>query len=175
MQHQARSCAHGSNGSMTQVSEALILRKFIMRHNYPDDDFHLDKLQTVCCRYKLEDGVTYITISTVQLLINLARAENTKWEIQGHFDGSFCYSVKDFCLVGFSVNRLGAAAHYKPVSISSSKTESKEGLKYAFCASTRGTYQVLRDIKHRKCDSACAGYRGLHILCTRAANPTTHL
>ena len=27
----------------------------------------------------------------------------------------------------------------------------------------------------KACDSACAGYRGLHILCTRAATPTTHL
>jgi hypothetical protein len=36
---------------------------------------------------QFEDGVIYMMISTVYLLINLARAKNSKQEIQGHIDG----------------------------------------------------------------------------------------
>jgi hypothetical protein len=101
----------GSNGSMTQISEALSglsLPRLIQRNNDPNDAFHLNAHQPVCCGYQFEDVVTYMTISTVHLLINLARAKNTKREIQGHFDGSFGYCVKDFCFIGFGVNRSGA-------------------------------------------------------------------
>jgi hypothetical protein len=135
----------GSNGAMTQVCEALSLPRLIARHNDPHDAFHLDAHQPVCCGYQFEDGVTYMTISTLHLLINLARAKNAQDEVQGHIDGSFGYCVKDFCLIGFGVNRLGA--HFNPVSISISNTESKEGIKNAFRASTSGAYQVFRDIQ----------------------------
>jgi hypothetical protein len=37
--------------------------------------------------------------------------------------------------------------HFNPVSFSISNTESKEGIKNAFRASTSGAYQVFRDIK----------------------------
>ena len=143
---------NGTTGSMTQVSEALSLPRLIMRHNDPRDEFHLDAHQPVCCGYQFEDGVTYMTISTVHLLINLARAKNTKREIQAHFDGSFGYCVKDFCFIGLGVNRLGA--HFNPVSFSISNTESKDGIQSAFRASVSGAYQVFRDIKrceHPEC------------------------
>ncbi len=86
-----------------------------------------------------------MTVSTVHLLSNLARAKHTKGGIQGHFDGSFEYSKKDFCFVGFGVNRLGA--HYNAVSISISNSESKEALQYCFRATVSGLYQVYRDMK----------------------------
>ena len=62
---------NGTTGSMTQVSEALSLPRLIMRHNDPRDEFHLDAHQPVCCGYQFEDGVTYMTISTVHLLIKM--------------------------------------------------------------------------------------------------------
>ncbi len=135
----------GSNGSMTQISEELSLPRLIQLHNDPNDAFHLNVHQPVSCGYHFEDGVTYMTISTVHLLINLARAKNTKREFQGHFDGSFGYCVKDFCFISFGVNQLGV--HFNPVSFSISNTESKEGIKNAFRSSISGAYQVFRDIK----------------------------
>jgi hypothetical protein len=135
----------GSYGSMTRVAEALSLPALIARHNDPNDAYHLDAHEPVCCGYQFEDGVTFMTLSTVHLLSNLARAKNTKREIQGHFDGSFGYSKKDFCFVGFGVNRLGA--HYNAVSISICNSESKEALQYCFRSTVSGLYQVFRDMQ----------------------------
>ncbi len=109
-----------SYGSMTQIAEALSLPRLIQRHNDPNDVFHLNAHQPVYSGYQFEDGVAYMTISTVHLLINLALAKNTKQEIQGHFDGSFGYCVKDFCFIGFGVNQLHA--HFNPISFSISNT-----------------------------------------------------
>ena len=42
----------GSEGSMIELAESLSLERFIDRHNDPDDRYHLQPHEVVCCAYR---------------------------------------------------------------------------------------------------------------------------
>ena len=67
-----------------------------------------------------------MTISTVYLLLDMASVKNYKWQIQGHFDGSFNCCNKDFCIIGFSVNTLSTL--FNQISLLMANSESKEAI-----------------------------------------------
>lgn len=155
----------GTEGSMTQLAEQLLLKGLIARHNDPADAFHLDEHQPVCCGYQFTDGVRFMTISTVHLLLNMARVKNYKWQIQGQFDGSFNFCKKDFCIIGFGVNSLGA--HFNPISLSLANSESKEAIKFSFEATKTAMFSVFRDIL--RCDLESCGL--CHMIKEQDINP----
>jgi hypothetical protein len=43
--------------------------------------------QVVLVGHQFKDGVTFMTVTTPHLLNNLARADNCKFQTQGHIDG----------------------------------------------------------------------------------------
>ena len=131
----------------------------------PADAFHLDEHQPVCCGYQFTDGVRFMTISTVHLLLNMARVKNYKWQIQGQFDGSFNFCKKDFCIIGFGVNSLGA--HFNPISLSLANSESKEAIKFSFEATKTAMFSVFRDIL--RCDLESCGL--CHMIKEQDINP----
>jgi hypothetical protein len=75
-----------------------------------------------------------MTVATQHLLDNMARANNGKFQTQGHIDGAFdwCSRDSDFAFPTFGMNSMGA--HYNPVSINIINSESKTSLKWSYNA-----------------------------------------
>ena len=69
----------GSEGAMTKLAMALSLKTAIERHNDPNDDYHMDAHQVVCCGYQFKDGVRLMVLSTPSLIANMARAIECGW------------------------------------------------------------------------------------------------
>ncbi len=126
--------------SMTRLADSICLLKLIARHNDPTDDFHMDGHQVVQVGHQFKDGVTFMTVTTPNLLNNLARADNCNFETQGHFDGAFNWCNKDFALIAFEMNSMGA--HFNPVSISIVDSESKTSLDWSYNATCDGLYAM---------------------------------
>ena len=119
----------GSEGAMNQLAESLSLVKFLEKHNDPDDPFHMSEHQPVCVGHQFKNGVTFMTVTTCHLLGNMARAVNAGSQTQGHFDGAFNWCKKDFGLIGFGMNSMGA--HFNPVSVSIVNSESKDAIQWS--------------------------------------------
>jgi hypothetical protein len=143
-----------TEGAMNRLAESISLEKLLARHNDPADDFHMDEHQVVQVGYQFKHGVTFMCMTTPHLLNNLARADNCKFEVQGHFDGAFGWCDRDFALLGFGVNSLGA--HYNPVSISIVNSESKTALDWAYDATCAGLYTLYN--KAKLCDKETCGF-----------------
>ena len=125
---------------MNQLAESLSLIKLLEKHNDPLDPFHMDEHQPVCVGHQFKDGITFMCVSSSHFLNNLARAVNSTCQIQGHFDGAFNWCNKDFALLGFGVNSMGA--HFNPVSVSIVNSESKEAMASADQATCNGLYTL---------------------------------
>ena len=144
---------------MNRLAESLSLAKFIARHNDPFDDYHLREHEPVCLGHQFKDGVTFMTLSTPHLLLNMARAVNCGWQKQGHFDGAFNWCGKDFAMIGFGMNSMGA--RFNPVSLSIVNSESKIALKSAYNATCSGMYLLFKEIVMcRECGSNSPDDRG---------------
>jgi hypothetical protein len=86
-----------------------------------------------------------MTVTTPHLLNNLARADNCKFQIQGHIDGAFNWGSRDFALPAFGMNSMGAP--YNPVSISIVNSESKTSLEWSYNATCAGLYALCNTAK----------------------------
>ena len=144
----------GSEGSMVQLAESLSLKRFIERHNDPDDPFHLDAHQTVCVGYQFKNGIRFMTVTTPHMLNNLPRGENCGWQTQMHFDAAFNFCDKDVSVLGIGLNSMGA--HYNPVSISLANSESKMAISNAFGATITGMLNLYQQV--HLCDSDECGF-----------------
>jgi hypothetical protein len=129
---------------MNRLADSISLVKLLARHNESADEFHMNE-QVVQVGYQFKDGVTFLTVTTQHLLNSLAREDNCKFEVQGHIDGAFGWCSRDFALLGFGVNSMGA--HYKPVSISIANSESKTSLDWAYDATCAGLYALYNTAK----------------------------
>jgi hypothetical protein len=129
-----------SEGKLNELAESLSLVKFLERHNDPADPFHMDEHQPVCVGHQFQDGVTFMSLTTPHFLNNLARAEKIGCQKQGHFDGALNWCGKDFGMIGFGMNSMGA--HFNPVSLSIVNSESKEAIKSAYTATCSGVYTL---------------------------------
>jgi hypothetical protein len=78
-----------SEGAMNRLADSICLIKLFVRHNDPADDFHMDEHQVVQVGHQFQDCVTFMTVTKQHLLNNLARADNCKFQTQGHIDGVF--------------------------------------------------------------------------------------
>jgi hypothetical protein len=130
----------GSEGAMNQLAKSLSLVKFLERHNDPNDPLHMSEHQTVCVGHQFKDGLTFMCLTTCHLLGNMSRAVNSTCQTQGHFDGAFNWCKKDFAIIGFGMNSMGA--HFNPVSVSIVNSESKEAIKTAYEATCNGLYTL---------------------------------
>ena len=145
---------NGSEGKLNEFAESLSLVKFLERHNDPADPFHMDEHQPVCVGHQFKDGVTFMCLTTPHLLNNFARAENCGSQKQGHFDGAFNWCAKDFGMIGFGMNSMGA--HFNPVSLSIVNSESKEAIKSAYTATCSGVYTLYNQAC--LCDDKSCGF-----------------
>jgi hypothetical protein len=134
-----------TKGAMNRLADSICLIKLLARHNDPSDDFHMDEHQVVQVGHQFKAGVTFMTLTTQHLLNNLARADNCKFQIQGHIDGAFDWCSRDFALLGFGVNSMGA--NYNPVSISLVNSESKTSLEWSYNATCAGLYALYNTAK----------------------------
>ncbi len=134
-----------SEGAMNRLADSISLVKLLARHNDPADESHMNEHQVVQVGYQFKDGVTFLAVTTPHLLNNLAREDNCKFEVQGHIDGAFGWCSRDFALLGFGVNSMGA--HYNPVSISIVNSESKTSLDWAYDATCAGLYALYNTAK----------------------------
>jgi hypothetical protein len=120
----------GTEGSMNRLADSICLIKLIARHNDPADDFHMDEHQAVQVSHQFKDGVTFMVLSTLHLLNNMACWDHCKFATQGHFDGTFNWCNRDFALIAFGMISMGA--HYNPVSISIVNSDSKSSLERSY-------------------------------------------
>ncbi len=139
---------------MNELAESISLVKLLERHNDPADPFHMDEHQTVCVGHQFKDGVTFMCLTTPHLINNMVRSENCGCQKTGHFDGAFNLCKKDFGMIGFGMNSMGA--HFNPVSLSIVKSESKEAIIQAYKATCAGLYTLynLASI----CDDPSCGF-----------------
>jgi hypothetical protein len=102
----------------------------------------MDEHQVVQVGHQFKDGVrlTFMTVTMEHLLNNMAGEDNCNFETQGHFDGAFNRFNKDFALIAFGMNSMGA--HFNPVSISIVNSESKTSLDWSYKATCAGLYDV---------------------------------
>jgi hypothetical protein len=70
----------------------------------------------------------------------MASADNCGFQMQGYFDGVFNWCDKDFALIGFGMNSMGA--HYNSVSISIVNSEFKITLNSSYDAMCAYLYRL---------------------------------
>jgi hypothetical protein len=102
----------------------------------------MDEHQTVssCVGHQFKDGITCMCLSTCHRMNNMARAVNSTCQTQGHLDGAFNWCKKDFALIGFGMNSMGA--HFNPLSVSIVNSESKDAISSAYEATCNGLYTL---------------------------------
>ena len=144
----------GTEGAMNALCESLSLVEFLKRHNDPNDPFHMSEHQTVCLGHQFKDGVTFMCLSSPHLMNNMARAVNCGSQRQGHWDGAFNWCKKDFALLGFGMNSMGA--HFNQVSVSIVNSESKQAIKTAYDATCSGLYTLYNNAV--LCDNPKCGF-----------------
>ena len=96
----------------------------------------------VCLGYQFKDGVRYLVLSSPHLIANMARAIECGWQVQGHWDGAFNWCNKDFGLLAFGVNRMGA--HYNPVTITIANSESRTANEHSFAAAEAAFFSLYK-------------------------------
>ncbi len=97
-------------------------------------------------------------LTTLHFLINMARAKNCCWQMQGHFDGSFNFCEKSIALLGFGMGSLGA--HFNPVCFAIANGETAEAYEWTYRSVTESLYAAFDQIK------PCVGPIDGHELCT---------
>ena len=130
---------------MTKLAKSLSLKTAIERQNDPDDEYHMDAHQVVCCGYQFKDGVRLMVLSTPSLIANMARAIECGWQIQGHWDGAFNWCNKDFGLLAFGLNRMGA--HYNQVTITIAKSESRTAYEHSFESAEAAFFSLYKSTR----------------------------
>jgi hypothetical protein len=140
--------------SMNRIADSICLIKLIVRHNDRADDFHMDADQVVQVGHHFKDGVTFMTVTTQHLLNNMERADNCIFQTQGHIDCAFNWCNRDFVLLAFGMNSMGA--HYNPVSISIVNSESKTSLEWSDNATCAGLYAMYNTA--RLCGNETCGF-----------------
>ena len=130
---------------MTKLAKSLSLKTAIQRHNDPEDAYHMEAHQVVCVGYQFKDGVRFMVLSSPHMIANMARAIHCGWHIQGHWDGAFNLCNKDFGLLAFGVNRMGA--HYNPVTITIANSESHTAYQHAFEAAEAAFFSLYKSTR----------------------------
>jgi hypothetical protein len=97
-------------------------------------------------------------LTTLHFLMNMARAKNCGWQLQGHFDGSFKFCEKSIAMLGFGMGSLGA--HFNPVCFAITNDETAEAFEWTYRAFTESLYTAFDLIK------PCVGPVCGHELCT---------
>jgi hypothetical protein len=134
-----------TEGAMNRLANSICLIKLLARHNDPADDFHMDEQQVVQVGHQFKDGVSFMTVTTQHLLNNMACVDNCEFQTQGHIDCAFDWCSRDFALLTFGMNSMGA--HYNPVSISIVDLESKTSLEWPYNETCAGLYALYNTAK----------------------------
>jgi hypothetical protein len=92
-----------TEGSMKRLADSICLIKLIAQHNYPADDFHMDEHQTVQVGHQIKFKDGSLNAASTQL----HGAAST--QLHG-VDGAFNWCTRDFALLAFGMNSIGA--HY---------------------------------------------------------------
>jgi hypothetical protein len=136
---------------MQRLADEMSIVKLIHLHNSGERE--LDPHEPVCCG----SSVSFICLTTLHFLINMASAKNCGWQLQGHFDGSFNFCQKIFAMLGFGMGSLGA--HFNPVCFAITNGETAEAYEWTYRAVTEFLYAAFDLIK------PCVGPVCRHELC----------
>jgi hypothetical protein len=93
-------------GSMQRLADEMSIVKLI--HLQKSGERELDSHEPVFCGSQFSLGVSFMCLTTLHFLINMARAKNCGWQLQGYFDGSFNFCEKSIAMLGFGMGSLGA-------------------------------------------------------------------
>jgi hypothetical protein len=92
LQHPESVQLNDCSGPMARLAEILDLKLLIVRHNDPNDDYHVELHKVVCIGSQWKDCVTFIELSTAHFLFHTGSANMRGWDLQVQVDGSF-----EFC------------------------------------------------------------------------------
>jgi hypothetical protein len=84
-------------------------------------------------------------LATLHFLINISRAKNCCWQLQGHFDGSFNFCEESIGMLGFGMGSL--FAHFNPVCFAITNGEAAEAYEWTYRAVTESLYTAFNLIK----------------------------
>jgi hypothetical protein len=133
----------GRQGSMQRVADEMSIVKLIHLHNSGERE--LDPDEPVCCGSQFSLGVSFMCLTTLHFLINMACAKNCGWQLQGHFDGSFNFCEKSIAMLGFGMGSLGS--HFSPVCFAITNGETAEAYEWTYRAVTKSLYAAFDLIK----------------------------
>jgi hypothetical protein len=134
----------GSNGAMVKLAQSISLARFIKKHNDPTDQYHLDEHQVFCLGFQFKDGVIFMVLANIHMLLNLARLQNTGWQRQVHWDGAFNWCTKDFGIIAVGCNSMGA--HFNLVSLSIVTSESGDAIEHSWDATTKAVFSLFKSV-----------------------------
>ena len=135
----------GSEGSMTKLAKSLSLKTALKRHNDPEDEYHMDAHQVVCLGFQFKDGVTFMCLSTPHLIVNMGRGIHCGWQTFGHLDGAFNWCNKDFGMIAFGLNSMGA--RYNQVCVAIVNSESRTALQHTFESAEAAFFSLYKGAK----------------------------
>ena len=118
-----------SIAAMVEIGRMMHIDKVIKDHN-SDSDFHLDLHMVISGGFSFEGNEVFIHTTTAHLANNMARAEQCGWPTQLHLDGLFNVCSKDFGVLGFGMNSMGAKLN--AVSFSLAGAESADMIDQAY-------------------------------------------
>ena len=143
-----------TNGSMTRLGARLDLQALIARHNDPANDYHLDLHKVVCIGSQWSDGVSFMELTTMHLLLNIGRAMQSGWELQVQADGSFEFCASKLGVIIFGVNSLRHI--FRPVSWALVPSESSEAFEYCYNGIRAAFFSVIKPGALRLCPAGAA-------------------
>lgn len=141
------------HGSLTQLAESMDLLAWIKRHNDPDDEYHLDLHQVVCIGSQFGDGVTFMEMTTLHFILNMARAIACEWPLQVQADGSFDFCDRTLGVIVFGVNSL--RGKFRPVSWSLVPNESSEAFTFIYNGIRSAFFRLLKPGALSRCGHGC--------------------
>ncbi len=82
---------------MNCLANSIFLVKLLEpeRHNDLADLYQMNEYEVVCVGHQFRKGVRFMTLTTPHLLLNMARAKNCGWQVQGHFDAAVHWCGKE--------------------------------------------------------------------------------
>ena len=141
----------GEEGSLTRLSEKILLRTLVEEHNAGGE--HLQLHKPVCVGHQFKDGVVFGCYSTPMLLLHTTRGINSEWPFLAGFDTTFGITSKKFELMGISINSLRRKAN--PVCLCIVKKEEAIAYETMYNSMEGGVFELVHNMKICKQSKHC--------------------
>ena len=152
--------APGPKACMKQLAAQKCLYKLLAKHNDPRTKQDVKYDDVICLGSQFNNGVLYLCLSTVSMLMNVFRSINSGWPVTWMGDGTFNLCDHKLCVLTGTVNELRNKNYW--VSIAIVLEEESPGYT-ALCKDTIRGAHALKDNRQCRRDGCelCYGMRDI--------------